>query len=197
VALSAYRAVPASGCVVVFEACVCHMGRGKNVYERPGSIAHESFIYNVAHGRLDAYTFDLWNMNQCLCADPQPSMDFCRDGFYRWSINAIAWTHNVSSQFGRSVPKFDEPAVSLGWTKTIGPHRSAMVGESLFVHCQFTKQRMGNVDYGLKEPILLPWYYILMQQYTAQPYGAWAGNTTLHHLYEQMAFDAGERRFRA
>jgi hypothetical protein len=122
--------------VVAFEACVCHMGRGKNVYDHPGGMAHESFIYNVAHGRLDAYTFDLWNMNQCLCADPQPSMDYCKDGFYRWSINAIAWTHNVSSQFGRSVPKFDEPAVSLGWTKTIGPHRVGMVGESLFVHSQ-------------------------------------------------------------
>jgi hypothetical protein len=52
---------------------------------------HESFIYNAANGRLDVYAFDIWNMNECKCADPQPAMDFCHNGFYRWSINAIAW----------------------------------------------------------------------------------------------------------
>ncbi len=41
--------------------------RGSNVYDFTGSQAHEAFIYNVAHGRLDAYGFDLWNMNECRC----------------------------------------------------------------------------------------------------------------------------------
>ncbi len=29
-------------------------------YDRTGSKAHEAFIHNVAMGRLDVYTFDLW-----------------------------------------------------------------------------------------------------------------------------------------
>ena len=122
--------------------------RGKNVYDYPGALAHESFIYNVANGRLDAYAFDLWNMNQCKCAVPQPAMDFCSNGFYRWSINAIAWTHNTSSLFGSKVPSFDEPAVSMGWTKRIAPHRVGIVGETLFVHGQVSCTIMITASVG-------------------------------------------------
>ncbi len=43
-------------------------------------MSHEAFIYNVAMGRLDMYTFDLWNMNQCQCAYPQKGLDMCADG---------------------------------------------------------------------------------------------------------------------
>ncbi|MDR3740274.1 MAG: hypothetical protein P4L40_14765 [Terracidiphilus sp.] len=38
---------------------------GKNMYDSAGSQAHESFIYNAAHGRLDVYGYDIWNQNQC------------------------------------------------------------------------------------------------------------------------------------
>ena len=40
---------------------------GKTIYDDAGSVAHEAFVYNVAMGRLDTYTFDLWNLNQCQC----------------------------------------------------------------------------------------------------------------------------------
>jgi hypothetical protein len=45
-----------------------------------GSQSHEAFIYNVAMGRLDMYTFDIWNLNQCQCAYPQKGLDMCADG---------------------------------------------------------------------------------------------------------------------
>jgi hypothetical protein len=60
-----------------------HLYYGKNVFDDVGSIAHEAFIYNVAMGRLDVYTYDIWNLNQCQCAYPQPGLDVCVDGFYR------------------------------------------------------------------------------------------------------------------
>jgi hypothetical protein len=53
---------------------------GANVYDITGSSSHEAFIYNAARGRLDMYTFDLWNMNQCQCAYPQKGLDMCVDG---------------------------------------------------------------------------------------------------------------------
>ena len=45
-----------------------------------GSLSHESFIYNAAMGRLDMYSFDLWNLNQCQCAYPQKGLDMCSNG---------------------------------------------------------------------------------------------------------------------
>ena len=48
-----------------------------------GSQSHEAFIYNVAMGRLDMYTFDIWNLNQCQCAYPQKGLDMCADGEFK------------------------------------------------------------------------------------------------------------------
>jgi hypothetical protein len=50
------------------------------VYDITGASSHEAFIYNAARGRLDLYTFDIWNMNQCQCAYPQKGLDMCVDG---------------------------------------------------------------------------------------------------------------------
>jgi hypothetical protein len=50
-------------------------------------------------------------------------------------------------------------------------------------------------DYGLREEILLPWYWELSNQYMQHPYNAWPGNRTLLRYYERLAFDAGERRY--
>ena len=77
----------------------------------PGSKAHEAFIYNSALGRLDVYTFDLWNMHQCQCPQPQEDMGICLFGFYRWSINAFTYLRNVTQRYKARVPKFDEPTV--------------------------------------------------------------------------------------
>ena len=109
---------------------------GKNVYDQPGSKAHEAFIYNVARGRLDVYTFDVWNINQCQCAYPQKGLDICVEGYYRWSINAFVFLRNVTQKHKVPVPKFDEPAVGMDWPNNIAPHRVGVVGESLFVHGQ-------------------------------------------------------------
>ena len=77
----------------------------------PGSKAHEAFMYNAALGRLDVYAFDLWNMHQCQCPQPQEDMGICLFGFYRWSINAFTYLRNVTSSYKARVPKFDEPTV--------------------------------------------------------------------------------------
>ena len=108
----------------------------KNVFDRVGITAHEAFIFNAARGRLDVYNFDVWNMHQCQCVDPQPHLKFCTAGFPRWTINAITFTRNVSARFGSPIPPFDEPVVSIGWPRRIPPHRVGMVGEALFVHGQ-------------------------------------------------------------
>jgi hypothetical protein len=109
---------------------------GKNVYDQPGSKAHEAFIYNVARGRLDTYTFDLWNLNQCQCAYGQPGLSMCKNGYYRWSINAFSYLRNVTKAHTVKIPKFDEPAIGMDWPMNVAPHRVAVVGESLFVHGQ-------------------------------------------------------------
>jgi hypothetical protein len=109
---------------------------GKTLHDAVGSKAHEAFVYNVALGRLDVYAFDLWNMHQCQCSHPQDDLGMCLYGFYRWSINAFSFVKNVTAQYSTRTPKFDEPTVSIGWVGAIAPHRVAIVGESLFVHCQ-------------------------------------------------------------
>ncbi len=58
-------------CVYVNVPACAHFMRtrvsaGKNVYDYVGGMSHESAIYNIAMGRLDAYTYDLFNMNECL-----------------------------------------------------------------------------------------------------------------------------------
>ena len=63
-------------------------------------------------------------------------MRVCEHGFYRWSINAFSFLRNTSAQYGKPMPSFDEPAISVGWVGAIAPHRVGIVGESLFVHCQ-------------------------------------------------------------
>jgi hypothetical protein len=61
-----------------------------------------------------------------------------RPGYYRWSINAFAYLRNVTWAHKQWVPKFDEPFISMNWAQDLAPHRAAVVGESLFVHCQVT-----------------------------------------------------------
>ena len=120
----------------------------KNVYGRAGSLAHESFVFNIAvPGKLDMYNFDVWNLNQCQCKRPQPGMQYCRGGFPRWSINAFVFTRNVSQKLGRPVVDFDEPVVSMDWPALIAPHRVGMVGEALFVHCQVRPRRLHDYYY--------------------------------------------------
>ena len=60
----------------------------------------------------------------------------CVNGFYRWSINAFSFMRNVTIKYGKNVPSFDEPAISVGWPNRIAPHRVGIVGEALFVHSQ-------------------------------------------------------------
>ena len=50
-------------------------------------------------------------------------------------------------------------------------------------------------DFGLREEILLPWYHLLTNQYMAQPYGRWEGNTTLMKEYHRRAYLHGENQF--
>lgn len=167
---------------------------GNNIYEHMGSPAHEAFVYNIAHNRLDVYTFDVWNMNACRCAEPQENLLFCEEGYYRWNINAFAWTRNRTSEYKGTIPAFDEPVISMWWSGRITPGRAGMVGEALFVHAQYTKQRHSPADWGLREDVLLPWYYELARQYTAAPYGGWQGNQSLLALYESMQEGVGEVR---
>ena len=75
-------------------------------------------------------------MLQCQCPRPQQDFNLCRNGYYRWAINAFTYLHNVTMKGGQPVPEFDEPAISVGWPKDIAPHRVGIVGESLFVHMQ-------------------------------------------------------------
>ena len=61
---------------------------------------------------------------------------------------------------------------------------------------QYTVQRSGSPDTGLREEILLPWYTELANQYLATPYGSeWKGNFSLLHMYEKLAYDNLEDRF--
>jgi hypothetical protein len=111
-----------------------HLYYGRNMYDTAGSQAHESFIYNVGRGRLDLYNFDLWNMNACRCGKPQERLNLCKEGFYRWAVNVFAYLREPTLKLGYKMPPFDEPVISVGWTRVIPPHRVAIVGESLFVH---------------------------------------------------------------
>jgi hypothetical protein len=54
---------------------------------------------------------------------------------------------------------------------------------------------MSKPDYGLVEEVLLPWHFTFMSQYTAGSFGSWAGNATLHALYEDMAIANGQIRY--
>ncbi len=156
---------------------------------------HESFIYNIAMNRLDVYTFDLWNMNECRCGKPQEALEYCDDlGYYRWNINVVSWMRKPG-EYLYHIPSFDEPHVSMIWPAMIPPHRAGVVGESLFVHAQYITQRDSAPDFGLIESVLLPWYTELAAQYTAAPYGGWAGNRSLLTQYEDMQAAAGEKRF--
>jgi hypothetical protein len=82
-------------------------------YDMTGSQAHEAFVYNVARGRLDVYTFDTWNLHQCQCGYPQRGLDYCKEGWYRWSINAFAYLKNATRVQKGKVPKFDEPFIGV------------------------------------------------------------------------------------
>ena len=63
-------------------------------------------------------------------------LELCVDGFYRWSINAFSYLRNVTKEFKRRIPKFDEPFISIDWPQYLAPNRVAVAGETLFVHCQ-------------------------------------------------------------
>ena len=168
---------------------------GKNLWDTMGSPAHEGFIYNIANNRLDVYTFDVWNMNECRCPEPQEGYLYCdKEGYYRWGINAIAWTTETIKKFRGYVPPFDEPVVSMDWARMIPPHRTGLLGEPLFVHVMYTKQRHAKSYTGHREDVLLPWYAELARQYTATPYGEWKGNRTLLLLYEDMQAAVQQRR---
>lgn len=167
---------------------------GKNMYDTMGSWVHEAFIYNVANNRLDVYGFDLWDNNQCRCGLPQEALNYCNDhGFYRWNVNVFSWIrkpwHDPQVYM---VPTFDEIWVSGMWAQWIPPHRSAVVGEALFVHAQFLLQRYSSPDFGLREDVLLPWYTELARQYTSSstPFGGWSGNRTLFAYYESLQAEA-------
>jgi hypothetical protein len=171
---------------------------GMNLYEGQGTTSHQSFVYNIAMNRLDMYTFDVWNLNQCRCAEPQQNYVYCNeDGYYRWGINALAFTRNVSKQYKWGTPAFDEPAVTVEWPRFVAPHRVGLIGEALFVHVQYNKQRQSGPDYGLREDVLLPWFNELADAYTAVPYGGWQGNRTLLLRFEEMMEGVGEKRFSA
>ena len=47
---------------------------GPGLHDGPGSQAHEAFIYNAARGRLDVYSFDLWNMHQVATTASLPDL---------------------------------------------------------------------------------------------------------------------------
>ena len=119
-----------------------------------GSRSKESFVYNVAMGRLDVYNFPVWNFHQCRCGpsgdgtvtdtdDDKVSKDFegqepqgCHHGFIRWSINAVAF---LRSKIAAAVPELmgggdDELGVSVFWSSAVPPKRAGAAGESLFVH---------------------------------------------------------------
>jgi hypothetical protein len=55
---------------------------------------------------------------------------------------------------------------------------------------QYTRQRLSQPDFGLRESILLPWYMALADQYLRTRFNSWAGNTSLLHHYERLAFAA-------
>lgn len=129
-----------------------------------------------------------------LFAGISPRVPFA-DAVDRWSINAISWLHETSDKFGEPVPNFDEPFVSLGWPARIAPHRVGMVGEALFVHMQYTRQRSSKPDYGLHEGVLLPWYKELQEQYVKTKWGEWPGNHSLIEYHERLATAQGMRRF--
>ena len=83
----------------------------------------------------------------------------------------------------------------MGWVHKAPPHRVGIVGESLFVHAQYTRQRSSKPDFGLREEILLPWYHVFTRQYMASPYGEWGGNSTLLDVYKRIAWLHGEDPF--
>ena len=66
---------------------------------------------------------------------PSPLCTFIQ-GFYRWSINAFAFARNATRQYRNTIPKFDEPVISMDIPEAVAPHRVAVVGEALFVHGQ-------------------------------------------------------------
>ena len=133
---------------------------GKNVYNSVGSRSHEAFIWNVAAGRLDVYTFDLWDMHHCKCGLPQEGLGMCNtdNGFYRWSINGFVYEYrNVLDYLPKKTEAFDEPSVGMGWVDSSPQRRVGMVGESLLVHMCYTRQRSAQPRFGLEESYMLPW----------------------------------------
>jgi len=168
---------------------------GKNLADQHGNQAHEAFIINAAAGRLDVYTFDAWNINECRAGWGQPDMGPVFRGFVRWSINAYVYTRERLELDKYPVSGEDEPTISANWVMRHAPHRAAALGETLFVHAQFYGQRLLGPDFGLRDEILLPWYYEFALQYAAQPFGEWKGNLSLINLYDQMAANWTEVRF--
>jgi hypothetical protein len=54
-------------CWVHFDGCahVTDVIAEVGCFECVHACVQESFVYNIAMNRLDVYTFDTWNMNQC------------------------------------------------------------------------------------------------------------------------------------
>jgi hypothetical protein len=172
---------------------------GRNLYDLMGSQAHEAFVYNIAMNRLDVYTFDVWNFNQCRCSRPQEGLEYSdENGYYLWNANAIAFRRKdaiAKESWVYKVPSFDEPFISMIWPQFIPPHRSGIVGESLFVHMQYILQRDSSPDFGLREDVYLPFYEELARQYCATGYGEWRGNRTLLLWYEEMQVGKKEKLY--
>ena len=80
----------------------------------------------------------------------------CHQGFYRWSINFIAYDHSRLGPGNASAfdTVDDEQFITTKWPVRIAPHRVGVVGDALVVHfmvsCAFSCQpwlvRFGSGD---------------------------------------------------
>lgn len=159
------------------------------------SQAHEAFITNVAMGRLDVYTYDHWNMHECIGARPQAGIFpiHSEDGNNRWSINAMAWMRSRVAAYP-AMPPDDEPTISIRWPAKLAPHRVGFVGEALVVHHALWTQRDREPKHGFVEEWVLPVYSELARQYTSVGFGEWRGNMGLLALFEETLEGLGHRR---
>lgn len=163
-----------------------------------GSQAHDAFLTNVALGRLDVYTYDLWNMHECGGGLPQFGMPDYNTSFRRWSINAIAFTR-TRCKSKILTRRDDEAFVSVNWPIDLEPHRVAFVGESLVVHAALLTQRNASHPFnfmgrfGMVEEWIIPVYTELARQYTSVPFGQWKGNLSFLDYYESVLVGLGQR----
>jgi hypothetical protein len=110
------------------------------------------------------YHFPSFDISTCKCTRPQPGYGVCSNsGFYRTSINLVAFTWNDIKDHIDLLTLNDEIALSVYIPQRNGYHQ-LISGTALYAHAAFTPQRSSLVSH-MDEATILRGYHELSLRY--------------------------------